>query len=57
MEASGYTCYYLYCQRWTDFTHCYNVYIVDFEQVNASWDRTKMKTCSYRTISILYLKN
>ena len=22
----------------TDFTHCFSVFIVDFEQVNADWD-------------------
>ena len=27
----------LYCQFWTDFTHCAGVFIVDFEQVNACW--------------------
>ena len=30
--------WYLYCQFWTDFTHCSGVSIVvDFKQVNAGW--------------------
>ena len=28
----------LYCELWTDFTRCSSVSIVNFEQVNASWD-------------------
>ena len=28
----------LYCQLLTDFTHCSTVSIVDFEQVNTSWE-------------------
>ena len=27
----------LYCWLWTDFTPCYSVSIVNFEQVNAGW--------------------
>ena len=27
----------LYCELWTDITHCSCVFIVDFEQVNAGW--------------------
>ena len=29
--------WWLYCQLWTDSTHCPCVFIVGFEQVNASW--------------------
>ena len=29
---------YLCCQLWTDFNHCYGVFIVVFEQVNAGWE-------------------
>ena len=32
----------LYCQTWTDFTHSSGVTIIDFEQVNASWDCMKL---------------
>ena len=28
----------LYCELWTNFTHCFGVSNIDFEQVNTSWD-------------------
>ena len=28
---------YLYCELWTDITHCFGAFIVDFEQVSSSW--------------------
>ena len=27
----------VYCYLWTDSTHCYGVFIVELEQVNADW--------------------
>ena len=29
--------WWVYCELWTDFTHCSDVYIVDVEQENAGW--------------------
>ena len=28
---------------WADFTHCSGVFIVDFEQVNAAWEKHNYK--------------
>ena len=37
----------LYCYLGTYFTHCFSVSIVNFEQVNAGWERTELKTKTY----------
>ena len=31
----------MYCLLWADFKVCPSVFIVDFEDVNASWDAKK----------------
>ena len=33
MSMTSFGC--LYCLVWTDFTTCYNISIVNFEQINA----------------------
>ena len=30
---------------WTDFTHCSDVFIIDFEQVNGCWGLTPKTVC------------
>ena len=34
----------LYCQTWTDLTHSSDATIINFEQVNASWDCMKLSS-------------
>ena len=41
-----------YCQTWTDFTHSSDATIIDFEQVNASWDCMKL---SFYPLNVDYL--
>ena len=43
-RTTSLTC--IYCQLWTDFTQCFGVSIVDFEQVNAGWGtETYLEPC------------
>ena len=35
--------HYCYCYVWTDFTHCSDVSIVNFEQANADWVMANIK--------------
>ena len=35
MSMTSFWC--LYCQLWTDFTHCSDIFIFNFEQVNIDW--------------------
>ena len=51
---------YLYCQLWTYFNSCSSVSIVNFEQVNASWDNSwnhEIKNFCSRKIWETFLKN
>ena len=47
--------WYLYCQLWKYFRHCFRVFIVDFEQVNAGWG-TMLQNSSH-TRFFYYLEN
>ena len=43
-RTTSLTC--IYCSLWTDFTQCFGVSIVDFEQVNAGWGtETYLEPC------------
>ena len=35
-QLKSFWCFY--CYLWIDFTHCYGVSILDFEQVNTGWE-------------------
>ena len=42
------------CSKLTIKTPCYNVSVVNFEQVNGGWDRTFLSNHSHTIINLLY---
>ena len=45
------------CYFWTDFTYCSGVSIVDFEQVNVSWETAYLCTALYPWRYLFWLSN